>query len=87
VFVRQGCDLQQPLPLGAGQEAEDRVGTRGLLMGLRTTLSSLGAGQLHVNLCNFSLGSCDSEMPTRTATAVVVIGLLPIWGTALFFSY
>ena len=74
--------LCPPPPQRAGQEAEGRVGMRGLVMGLGATLSPLGVGQPRVNPCKFGLGTLDSEVPTRTVAA----GLLPIWGTTLFFK-
>lgn len=44
-----------PPAQGAGQEAEGRVGTQGLVMGLGATLSFSDAGQPHVKPCKFSL--------------------------------
>lgn len=75
--------LCPPPPQGAGQGAEGRVGTRGLVTGRGDTLRSSGAGQPRVNPCKFGLGTSDPEVPTCTAAA----GLLPIWDTTLFFSY
>lgn len=70
-------------PQGAEQEAEGRVGKGGLVMGLGATLSSSGARQPRDNICKFGPGTSDSKEPTHTAAT----GLLPIWGTTLFFNY